>query len=66
MNAPKVSAAELWHVAFPHCSRRCSAVEEFGVCECDCICPHKFDHAGEPYGPATIANAQPVSPCPAP
>ena len=30
-------------VEFPACSSGCPCIEYFGVCECESICPHKFD-----------------------
>lgn len=39
----KRAASELTHLFFPACARACSAVEYFGVCECEAICPQKFN-----------------------
>jgi len=39
----KRAASELKHLLFPFCVRVCSAVEYFGVCECEAICPQKFN-----------------------
>jgi hypothetical protein len=36
-------AKEKYHVEFPECASGCPCVEYFGVCECESICPHKFD-----------------------
>jgi hypothetical protein len=33
-------------ISFPDCSTGCLCVEYFGVCECESICPHKFDKNG--------------------
>ena len=35
-------------IPFPECSIGCTAVEYFGVCECESICPWKFDKNGNP------------------
>ena len=39
---------ELKDVEFPDCSKECSTVEYFGVCECEACCPHKFDKDDSP------------------
>ena len=36
-------AKEKHNVEFPACASGCPCVEYFGVCECESICPHKFD-----------------------
>ena len=33
---------------FPECSDGCVCVEYFGVCECEAICPWKFNEDGTP------------------
>lgn len=33
---------------FPKCAEGCSMVELLGVCECESVCPHKFDKDGNP------------------
>jgi hypothetical protein len=33
---------------FPMCARRCAPLQHFGVCECEALCPHKFDSEGNP------------------
>jgi hypothetical protein len=39
----RVSASQLTNLAFPNCAHNCAAVEHLGVCECDSICPFKFN-----------------------
>jgi len=31
---------------FPECTTNCKCIEYFGVCECESICPWKFDQEG--------------------
>ena len=33
---------------FPDCAKDCGCIEYFGVCECESICPEKFDKNGNP------------------
>jgi len=33
---------------FPECTTNCKCVKYFGVCECESICPWKFDQDGNP------------------
>lgn len=40
-------ASEFKNIAFPMCSKHCAAVAYFGVCECESVCPHKFDKNGD-------------------
>ena len=35
-------------IPFPECSVDCKYIEYFGVCECESICPEKFDKDGNP------------------
>jgi len=30
------------NIGFPDCAKWCRIVDEFGVCECESVCPHKF------------------------
>lgn len=41
-----IPAKELINISFPECSKQCAAVDYFGVCECESVCPQKFDEAG--------------------
>ena len=41
-------ASELKMIPFPECAKTCSAVKHFGVCECEGLCPWKFDNEGNP------------------
>jgi len=36
------------YLPFPECAKGCPSVEYFGVCECESICPWKFDKDGNP------------------
>jgi len=36
------------NIPFPECSNICNVVKYFGVCECESICPAKFDENGDP------------------
>jgi len=35
-------------LTFPECAKKCTAIRYFGVCECESICPWKFDNDGNP------------------
>ena len=37
---------ELDYKPFPECSDNCPMVELLGVCECESVCPNKFDKDG--------------------
>jgi hypothetical protein len=39
-------------VPFPECARRCELVKILGVCECESVCPRKFDSDGNPLKPS--------------
>jgi len=41
-------AHEFKTVSFPECAKDCAAVEYLGVCECESVCPWKFDKDGNP------------------
>jgi hypothetical protein len=34
---------DLVNIPFPCCGDKCWSVAYFGVCECESMCPHKFD-----------------------
>jgi len=40
------AADKLKQIPFPDCAKHCKAMECFGVCECENICPFKFDKDG--------------------
>lgn len=44
----KFPAKELFSLSYPKCAKNCLAFEYFGCCECEAICPHKFDKNGKP------------------
>jgi hypothetical protein len=39
----KQPAKNLKKIAFPKCATYCKALDYFGVCECESICPEKFE-----------------------
>lgn len=40
--AGMIPAKELINISFPECSAQCAAVDYFGVCECESVCPQKI------------------------
>jgi hypothetical protein len=41
-----MKAYNLKNIPFPACAHNCEALKHFGVCECESICPWKFDKNG--------------------
>lgn len=39
----KKPAMDLKKIPFPQCAKSCKALSYFGVCECENICPFKFE-----------------------
>lgn len=48
---------ELADTPFPDCGTDCPMLDYFGVCECEAVCPYKFDQDGEPVKVAKKTNA---------
>lgn len=44
----RVPALALKGLAFSACSSRCALIEHCGCCECEGVCPEKFDADGKP------------------
>jgi len=45
-------------IPFPECSKNCASIEYFGVCECESICPWKFDIDGNSISEGELSNVK--------
>lgn len=42
-----IASKDLRDKTFPECGDRCWSLHNLGCCECESMCPHKFDENGD-------------------